>query len=355
MFDANIEHILPFKHKIILHGRLNVITPSTKNSEIAYALEYQIPIGVPIKRITAVGQVRGSIRDEQGRGIANVLINIGENAALSDIKGSFFFASLKPGTEYLSVDKASIGFDRITDQPMPMELLVKGGEETKVALRITRSVTIAGDVILFDTKEKGILDTSTAITEIGGKSGVFLEISSSTETHRRVSDNKGKFLFNDLRPGQWTLKVVGGDIPEYHTIYSDSIRIILLPGERKDVTIQIRPRKRIIKMLEEGAVIKPLPPVEQKKVKQPKVSEQTEKPSPVTYDEKRKGYILQVSSWKRQSSARLSAESVKKMTGLKPFIQIVNVPSIGKRYRVYVGVFKTEEEAIVFYRKYNFQ
>lgn len=137
MFEASIEHVFPFNHKITLHARITNITPSITNREAAYTFEYAIPIGIPIKRITAVGQLRGTIIDENGRGIANVLINIGDAAALSDRHGGFFFASLKPGSVFLTVDKASIGFDRITTQPMPMEVLVRGGEETNLILRVT--------------------------------------------------------------------------------------------------------------------------------------------------------------------------------------------------------------------------
>jgi hypothetical protein len=354
MFEASIEHVFPFNHKLILHGRLNVITPSTKNSEIAYTLEYEIPIGVPIKRITAVGQLRGSIQDEQGRGIANVLINIGENAALSDRRGAFSFASLKPGSVFLTVDKASIGFDRITTQPMPMEVLIRGGEETKLMLRVTRSVAIAGNILLFSAKEQGFLDTSTALTEMGGKSGVFLELSNSTEIHRRVSDNKGRFLFADLRPGQWILKVIGGDIPEYYNIYPESMRIELSPGERKDVTIQLRPRKRTIKMLQEGPLTQETPPAIEKKDTLSSIL-QTPRPCMVTYNEKRKGYVLQISSWLTRTKANRVAKRTDTIVGLKTFKEAADVPSLGRRYRVFIGVFKTREEAVVFCRQFDFE
>jgi hypothetical protein len=367
MLEASIEHILPFKHKIILRGRHTIITPSIQNNEDAYALEYQIPIGVPFKRITSVGQLRGFMQDEQGRGIANVIVNIGDNKAMTDKSGLFYFGSIKPGTVFLSVDKASIGFDRITDQPMPMELLIKGGEETKLVLKVTRSVTIAGDVILYGTKEKGTLDTTTSIVEIGGRAGVFMEISSSTEMHRRVTDNKGKFIFNDLRPGQWTLKVIGGDIPEYHNIYPDSIRIILLPGERKDTTIQIRPRKRVIRMLEGSQSIPqmtpkfeanlsvpPRPPEIEKKKDTISAITQPHKTCMISYDEKRKGYVLQISSWITKKKAEKVAKYADRIAGLKTFKQAAYIPSIGRRFRVYIGNFKTREEAVDFCYQFDF-
>jgi hypothetical protein len=366
MFEASIEHVFPFNHKLTLHARLTNSTPSITNREAAYTFEYDIPIGIPVKRITAVGHLRGSIQDKRGKGIANVLINIDENAALSDRHGDFSFASLKPGSVFLTVDKASIGFDRITTQPMPMEVLVRGGEETNIALTVTRSVVITGNVVLFSANEKGILDTSTALIDMGGKSGVFLELSNDAETHRRVSDNKGRFLFADLRPGQWILKVVGGDIPEYYNIYPESIKIELLPGERKDVTIQLRPRKRTIKMLNENLSKPEILPKLEGDLSVPQMSPKIEnkdtvssivqphKPCMITFNEKRKGYVLQISSWLTRKKANKVAKSANNIAGLKTFKEAAYIPSIGRRFRVYIGNFKTREEAVDFCHNFDF-
>ncbi len=367
MFEGSIEHILPFNHKVILRGRHIVITPSTRITEDAYALEYEIPIGVPFKRITSVGQLRGSILDEKGRGIANVMINIGDNKVLSDKKGEFYFSALKPGTVFLSVDKASIGYDRITDQPMPMELLINGGEETSLMLKVAKNVTIAGEVILFGTGQTGILDTSTAINEIGGKSGVFLEISNNNEIHRRVSDNKGKFLFTDLRSGEWTFKVIGGDIPAYHTISQESMRIILQPGERKDIRIEIKPRKRTIKMLEGNQPTLQVTPKNEGNFSMPQIppsiekkdtvfsKPQNSKPCMVAFNEQRKSYVLQIASSITKKKADSIAKKASKVTGLKTFRETAIVPSVGRRYRVFIAGFKTREEAVAFCQYFNFE
>ena len=256
MFEASVEHVLPFNHRVKLRGRLTVNSPSRT---FAYVLEYIIPIAIPFRRITAVGQLRGFLIGENGKGIANILLNIGEETALSDKGGAFFFASIKPGAAYLIVDRTTLGFQNITSQLMPLELSIRGGEETKITLSVTRSVSVAGSITLFAAKNPDILDTSTVLVEVGEKPGVFLELSNSTEVHRRVSDNQGKFLFADLRPGSWMLKVTGGDIPEYEIVDPDSVMIDLTPGEKKDVNIQFRPPKRSIKILQEGATIKQTP------------------------------------------------------------------------------------------------
>jgi hypothetical protein len=368
MFEASIEHIFPFNHKLTLRGRYNVIAPAITNNQIACALEYEIPIGVPIKRISEIGQLRGSIIDEQGKGVANVLVSIGGNAALSDKQGNFYFASLTPGSNFVLVDMASIGFNRITKQPIPLEVIIRGGVEIKIVLSITRSVTIAGNITLLGTDKHEFGDTSTALAEIGGKSSVFLEISNGTEINRRVSDSHGRFLFADLRPGNWILKVTGGDIPENHIIDPEEIKVDLAPGEKIDVKIQLRPRKRTIKMLQEGLVIQEKSVAAEKKIVAPPVMPTTvekkivtqpamlieKKPCLVIYDEIKNRFAIQISSWSTKAKALRLAKEAKSMTGLQSYVKAVNVPSVGLRYRVYIGSFKTLNDANTFCREHNF-
>lgn len=343
--DASLEHVFPStSHKITIRGHYNAIAPVVVDNIFAYSVEYSIPIGVPIKRISNIGQLRGSLKDETGKGIANVLISIGTSVALTDRQGTFFFPSLKPGMAYILVDQAGIGLDRITAKPMPIEVVIRGGDETKYDIATTKSVSIAGKTILLSMREREFGDTSSALVELGGRAGVIMEISNGPEIFRRVTDNQGKFLFTDLRPGHWVLSVIGGDIPDYHLIQPDSVIIDLLPGEKKDVSIQIRQRKREIKMLQQGVIVQeikqqpPPPPA---------------KPCVINFNDKRKGFVLQISSWQTNLRALRDARRVEKLSGMKPFIEIEKVPNVGKRYRVYLGVFKTREEAESMCRRIN--
>ncbi len=355
MFDASVEHLFPFKHKLSLHGRLNVITPSVTNSVFAYAIEYAIPIGVPIKRITGVGQLRGALIDEHGAGIADVLISAGEQATLTDKEGRFYFTSLKPGNVFLVVDKAGIGLDRITTQVMPMELLIRGGDEAKLTLSVTRSAAITGTISLLRMKEREFTDSSSALIEVGGKPGVFLEISLGEEVYRRVTDSKGRFNFSDLRSGTWILKVAGGDIPVNHNIVPDSMHIDLAPGDKKEVTVQLKPRKRTIQILQEGVVLQAVPLIEEKKNEPPKVVAPSEKPCLVTYSTKRKGYLLQISSWILKSDAARLSKRAEMITGRKTFTEVSKAASLKGQSRVFIGIFKSKEDAVAFCRKFRFE
>jgi cell division septation protein DedD len=97
----------------------------------------------------------------------------------------------------------------------------------------------------------------------------------------------------------------------------------------------------------------------------PQIVEEQVEPSPspimntegqciVSYNVKREGYVLQIASCITLKKANSVVKKVNKITGLLTFEEAVNIPSIGRRYRVFIGVFKTREEAIAFCLQFNF-
>jgi len=69
-----------------------------------------------------------------------------------------------------------------------------------------------------------------------------------------LTDDEGKFTFMELRPGTWKFKAYDYNIPAYHYIQNPEMEITLLPGEKKDITVKVVPKKREIEILEEGVI-----------------------------------------------------------------------------------------------------
>ena len=367
LIEGSVEHIFPFNHTVSLRARYNTISASSSPAELAYAVEYALPLALPLKRITSVGQLQGAITDEQGRGIPNVLVNAGDAAAVTDGRGVYAFSSLKPGTAFLSVDNASIGLDRITLEPLPMEIPIEGGIETRRDLHVTRSGIVSGTIQFYEMAEREFGDTSAAVVDRGGRPGVFVELSSGVEVLRRVTDNRGRFLFADLRPGKWTLRVAGGDIPSLHVVTPESVQVPLMPGDKQEVALQLRPRRRTIKILEQGKLLQeqkaqptvpspsrpepqkvvPVRPELVKIVPRPPVPETlTRQPCFVYYSRSRKGYVVQTSSWVTKRKAEEVARDVAKAFGHSTFVERVLLPSQRVRYHVVIGVFKERQDAM---------
>jgi cell division septation protein DedD len=132
------------------------------------------------------------------------------------------------------------------------------------------------------------------------------------------------------------------------SLQSDTSAIPAKVGEQRTVPTE---KPQIV----EEKVVPPPPIIEEKVVPPPPSIINAEKQCIVIFDAKREGYILQISSWPTKSKANRVAKRVYKIIGLKTFIEAADVPSLGRRYRVFIGVFKTREEAVVFCRQFDFE
>lgn len=330
LIDAALQHVFPNQHRIAVRGRQSILADPALR-EVAYVLQYSVPLSIPVAHRTSAGQVRGRVLGEQGKGFANVLVNIGSAAAVTDANGEFYFPSLTPGRHYLILDKASVGLEFVTRQPMPMALDVRGGDEIRVTLDITKSSTVSAALELYAFEEK---DTSgSSVTFAGPHTGMTIELTSGQETLRRIADNRGQVVFNDLRPGVWTIRPVG-ELPRFHAYEQEVFEINVGPGKHQEVRFRILPRRRSIRILQDLEV-----PAPGSGLSEPKDE------CVIDYDPVEQGFVLQVSSWVTRTKALERARVAERVTRLKSYIERARVPGKGIRYRVKVAPFKTRESA----------
>ena len=87
-----------------------------------------------------------------------------------------------------------------------------------------------------------------------GLGNTLVEITKGEEVLRQLTDEKGGFSFEDIRPGKWKLKVYDYDLPIQHYLEQEEFQIELKPGEDKEVTVRVLPRLRPIQIIDEGEI-----------------------------------------------------------------------------------------------------
>jgi hypothetical protein len=168
-----------------------------------------------------------------------------------------------------------------------------------------------------------------------------------------------EFVLQSLQSGTSVIPVKVG---EQRTIPIENTQI---------VEMKVGPSPQVIK----GNVTSPLQVVEEKIITSPQVNDEkvmppkqivrdkVEQPSSViktgvpcmvTFNEKRKGFVLQISSWLTWKKATRVAKKADKIVGFKTFKEAAEIPLLGRRYRVFLGIFKTREEAVVFCHNFDF-
>jgi len=284
IFEIRFSHTLPNEHKILVRGRHTSYGNSEKKEETALMAEYTIPFRLPVSRKRSIGVVKGHVYDEETKqSIPDVIIRVSAATAVTDKNGNFAFPSLKPGTHYLTVDRGRIGLNRVAVQKNPMEVAVEGGEETWVELGITRGATLFGQImacqfennhnnnlraekngnnhanhyIVGDGNNNNGSQSSDEAKLIGayGLANILVELTSASEIKRCVTDRKGRFRFEELRPGKWTVRMRRDNLPEYHYFEKDTFEFELKPGEEKEILVKAVPKKRSIRIIEQGGIL----------------------------------------------------------------------------------------------------
>ena len=148
------------------------------------------------------------------------------------------------GTSYLTIDQVSAGIDRVPLVEMP--LAVPGGVEAvpDVEIPLLRGARLTGAFRV---------DAGGAEPAAGVRRAV-LEMESAGRRLRTVAGRDGRFAFEGVAPGAWTLRVLHADLPRHHAVERDAYAVALAPGEAGHVEIGVRPLRRQIRMVETGVV-----------------------------------------------------------------------------------------------------
>lgn len=257
---STISYTLPNNHLLSLKGLWRK-EKERGEKEASIYVSYTIPIGIPIGKRKNIGVIKGRIYDGEKLErppLRNVILKINESTAITDNNGQFIFPALKPGNYYLHIDRGSIGLHRTTSKKIPM-ITVRGGETEEIEIVVVNSCKISGKILIYAPEKEMVYEEREQfqlenLKEIGGLSNVLIEISKDDEVFRQFTDEKGNFIFEDLRPGKWMLKVYEEGLPAYHYLVEKEFQFKLEPGEQKEFTIKVIKQIRFIQIIEEGEI-----------------------------------------------------------------------------------------------------
>lgn len=229
-----------------------------------FSIEYKKTFNAPMGRKEGISRISGRIfNNETNEPFPGVIVRIGNLSSVTDKNGYFSFPAVYPGNYYIAVDRATIPDDMIPVNEIPVLLEVKDNQDLYRDIPIVSGSKISGRMVLYDfdenTKELGTdgttAETEQEIVEISGFPNIIVELTDGYSVLRRATDKYGNFIFDELRPGNWTLKIISKQIPEYHYFENEEFVFGLAPGAEEKITVRILPRKRTIKFLDTEPIL----------------------------------------------------------------------------------------------------
>ncbi len=271
IYEIRLSQKLLNYHEISFITRHIAYSNNKLSNFSALIVEYRIPFGMPVSQKNALGSLKGILLDsENNRPIIDAVIRLNNLSTVTNKKGEFKFPSLTPGKYILDLERSSIGLNKVPTETFPREFLIIGKDKKQINIKVSRGGSINGKVTLYKFKEirpggdklfetpkkNNILNNQDpSYEEESGLANILIELQRGKEIKRRVTDQLGRFHFSELSPGEWKLFVQKSGLPEYTFVDQDTLQLFTNPGENKEIAIKVLPKKRPIRIIQEGGIV----------------------------------------------------------------------------------------------------
>ncbi len=232
------------KHEFRVGVNYNLRKNYINNTQLSASLNYTYTINVPVSRREDVGSLKGKVINKGVDNIEGILFTLAGNIAFSDKNGEFEFPFVETGTHFLFMDNSKSGLNSIAEIPGPYKFEILPRQETLFEIVLTKSGKIIGSVVIEEDEnkdKKGYIPVKEELKKL------IIEAKNGDETFRVFTKNDGTFKFDDLRPGQWKIKVYDRGIPKGYKLVTDEYNINLSSEQEKIINVIIKKKSRRIK------------------------------------------------------------------------------------------------------------
>lgn len=261
---GSIRYEFQNKNSILIQGRWS--RENTKGekgqaaslaNETALLVAYTIPLSMTAEKKRSIGGLQGRVYDSakgRGAGVPRVVLQVGEQYAVTDNAGAFEFPGLRPGNCELKIVPDSLGPRMAVTTPMPLKIRIRPAETSHVEITAAPACSVAVKVMRYEFADGNALQTSGALREADGVEAAVLELSNGRDTWRALTDRTGCANFERLPEGRWTLRVAGKDLPAQYSLEDPDRTLDLKPGENREATVRLLPQRRVMRMIDGGAI-----------------------------------------------------------------------------------------------------
>ncbi len=241
IFTANIDWYISRNHKLSAIGNYALVQKQLDLKDYSAGFTYTYSFGVPLKRTAEAGSINGKINNISAQRVEGIILQLNGHSVITGNDGSFALKNINPGTYFLLIDRSTIGFDELPDVQTPIKVEVIGGQETFITFGLTTAAKVFGKI---EVKNEG--KQSKILSSDGDIGHLILELMNDDESIKIISDEMGKYVFPQVRPGKWNLKIYPNGMARNYRIEKDIYQLDLEQGEQIDIPIILIKKERNI-------------------------------------------------------------------------------------------------------------
>lgn len=248
-FESSLNLALNPKHNLSFKLRYakGKETFLNRNSNWLALVEYKIAIPFSTREEGEGGQIKGKIISPElpKKAIKGIKVKLNSFSKISDPQGNFSFSGLSAGDYFLSLDTDSLPSGWVPVTPLPMKIKLEAKEKKIVEILLAQAAQLQGKILNFQKKDfpeiKMPQEKKEPLSLLGPAE--FVEIKQANLRLIAPVKEDGSFSCEQLRPGKWEIK------------YEDNtMEINLLPGEKKEISLESKPKKKTILIVDKGEI-----------------------------------------------------------------------------------------------------
>lgn len=244
ILDLSIKYHLAKQHDLAVVTYYNLVKNSYDKKELKILFKYTYTLLAPLSKKENIGSLKGRIINNGIPNVQGIVLMLNGNMSVTNKDGYFNFPLVKAGEAYLFIDDSKTGVNSIPEKAGPYKVDILPGQENYFEIGYTQSAKIKGKIIIEEDERKDEKDYI-AIKE--NLTSLIIEAKKRDELFRVVSHKDGTFNFNDLRPGNWVVKVYATGIPSGYELITSTFNVDLMPGIEKVLEVRLKKKARKVK------------------------------------------------------------------------------------------------------------
>jgi hypothetical protein len=244
ILSLNANYILNKNHEIGVGVNYSLKKNYLDKTQLGANLHYTYTINVPVSRRKDIGSLQGKVINNGVDRVEGILFTLAGNIAISNENGEFKFPLVKTGSYFLFMDNSKLGINTIAETPGPYKIEILPGQMYNFEVSLTKSGKITGKINIVEDEnkdKKGFIQIKEELKTM------IIEASNGNEVYRVYTNQDGTFNFNDLRPGQWKVKVYDRGIPKGYKIETDEFIVNLISEQVATINVKVLKQSLMIK------------------------------------------------------------------------------------------------------------
>lgn len=232
-------------YSVSRHQRLWLETQRSKTAIGAW--DHSIQAGwtvawqAPIRRLRHVGSLHGTIQPTPSRPIR---VHVGARSTVTDPTGHFTIPGLASGSHRVQVDHTTLPPGMIVDSPATLQAVIEGGQRNTMTIQLAPAARVRGQIVLAKSEWQRLERVPPML----------ITLRQNNHYRHTVSDQDGRFSFDLLTPGTWTLNIDASQWPHGYHMVAPSQTLVLDPSEQLELSLSLTPNQRTIQFIDEGSL-----------------------------------------------------------------------------------------------------